>query len=306
MGWRELPKSQKYTIVIVLVVLLSTAVTLVVGAVTKEFQGRQNEITQIKSELNDLMLAEMELDGGKASTQLEQEKHALEQLLPPKLGALMLLKNAMANYQSKRPIEFILLKPLEVEVGEIHEAIDGSAIYGPSLLPVRIKFISDYTETVRYLSYLEKQNWLLSTRNLSIRRSSESRGKLEAEVVVAISLAAGEGENQQDTVDLDLVPTVDIKREASNESDITEIKGLMFGSLNERNVRRSSPKTKLVSGGSLPFEVEGMWQKGVVVGGLLYKVGQRIKGWKIVAINASDSEVVFAHGNSQTTVKVEQ
>jgi len=305
MGWRELPKSQKFTLVIVIVVLLSTAITLAVGAVNKEFQGRQNEITQIKSELNDLMLAEMELDGGKASIQLEQEKHALEQLLPPKLGALMLLKNAMANYQSERPIEFILLKPLEVEVGEIHEAKDGSAIYGPSLLPVRIKFISDYTETVRYLSYLEKQDWLLSTRNLSIKRSTESRGKLEAEVIVAISLAAGEGENQQDAVDLDLVPTVDIKREATNKSDITEIKGLMFGSMNERNVR-TSPKTKLVSGGSLPFEVEGMWQKGVVVGGLLYKVGQSIKGWKIVAINVSGSEVVFAHGNSQTTVKVEQ
>jgi len=305
MGWRELPKSQKYTIVIVLVVLLSTAVTLVVGAVTKEFQGRQNEITQIKSELNDLMLAEMELDGGKASIQLTQEKRDLEQLLPPKLGALILLKNAMANYQSKRPIEFILLKPLEVEVGEIHEAQDGSAIYGPSLLPVRIKFISDYTETVRYLSYLEKQNWLLSTRNLSIQRSTESRGKVEAEVVVAISLAAGEGENQQHTVDLDLVPSVDIKREVSNESDITEIKGIMFGSINERRVR-TPRRTKLVSGGSLPFEVEGMWQKGVVVGGLLYKVGQSIKGWKIMAINVSDSEVVFAHGNSQTTVKVEQ
>ena len=305
MGWRELPKSQKFTLVIVLVVLLSTAITLAVGAVNKEFQGRQNEITQIKSELNDLMLAEMELDGGKASIQLEEEKHSLEQLLPPKLGALMLLKNAMANYQSERPIEFILLKPLEVEVGEIHEAKDGSAIYGPSLLPVRIKFISDYTETVRYLSYLEKQNWLLSTRNLSIRRSSESRGKLEAEVVVAISLAAGEGENQQHTVDLDLVPSVDIKREVSNESDITEIKGIMFGSINERRVR-TPRRTKLVSGGSLPFEVEGMWQKGVVVGGLLYKVGQSIKGWKIMAINVSDSEVVFAHGNSQTTVKVEQ
>ena len=305
MGWRELPKSQKFTLVIVLVVLISTAITLAVGAVNKEFQVRQNEITQIKSELNDLMLAEMELDGGKASIQLEQEKQALEKLLPPKLGALMLLKNAMANYQSKRPIEFVLLKPLEVEVGEIHEAKDGSAIYGPSLLPVRIKFISDYTETVRYLSYLEKQNWLLSTRNLSVKRSTESRGKLEAEVIVAISLAAGEEESHQDTVDLDLVPTVDIKREAKSESDVTEIKGLMFGSLNERNVRRS-PRTKLVSGGSLPFEVEGMWQKGVVVGGLLYKVGQRIKGWKIVAINLLDSEVVFAQGNSQTTVKVEQ
>jgi len=305
MGWRELPKGQKVTLVIVIVVFLSTAITFAVGAVNKEFQGRQNEIAQIKSELNDLMLAEMELDGGKASIKLTQEKRDLEQLLPPKLGALMLLKNAMANYQSKRPIEFILLKPLEVEVGEIHEAKDGSAIYGPSLLPVRIKFVSDYTETVRYLSYLEKQNWLLSTRNLSVKRSSESRGKLEAEVIVAISLAAGEKESHQNTLDLDLVPTVDIKRETKSKSDNTEIKGLMFGSLNERNVR-GSPKTKLVSGGSLPFEVEGMWQKGVVIGGLLYKVGQGIKGWKIVAINLLDSEVVFAQGNSQTTVKVEQ
>ena len=305
MGWRELPKGQKVTLVIVIVVFLSTAITFTVGAVNKEFQGRQNEIAQIKSELNDLMLAEMELDGGKASIKLTQEKRDLEQLLPPKLGALMLLKNAMANYQSKRPIEFILLKPLEVEVGEIHEAKDGSAIYGPSLLPVRIKFVSDYTETVRYLSYLEKQNWLLSTRNLSVKRSSESRGKLEAEVIVAISLAAGEKESHQNTLDLDLVPTVDIKRETKSKSDNTEIKGLMFGSLNERNVR-GSPKTKLVSGGSLPFEVEGMWQKGVVIGGLLYKVGQGIKGWKIVAINLLDSEVVFAQGNSQTTVKVEQ
>jgi len=305
MSWQDLTKQQKLKLLLILLVIVSVGIMWVGSLIKKEFTDRQKEITQIHGELNDLALAELELDNGQAIEQLRSEKQTLEKMLPPKLGALMLLKNAMANYQSRNPIEFILLKPQEVQIGEITEAKDGSPIYGPSILPVRIRFVSDYTEMVRYLHYLENQNWLLTTKNLAVKSSSKVKEKLESEVVIAISLAAGERENSQNANDFDLIPAIGLQNKNSLVSEVIPTKGIMFGSLNERTVRRKAKKAQR-RGSSLPFQVEGLWQEGIVVDGELYREKQRVKGWKIVSINLTSGEVKFSHGNSKKTVKVEQ
>ena len=53
------------------------------------------------------------------------------------------------------------------------------------------------------------------------------------------------------------------------------------------------------------FDVDGLWQEGVVINGELYQVGQSVKAWTIKAINKKTDTVIVQQKQHIVRIQVE-
>ena len=310
--WQEIPRQQKIILIVVLIGLGLTILNIAVSPVLKHFDQSKQEISDIQLKLENLSAAELDLNSSSVE-KYEAERNALNSLLPEKINALTLLRMSILNYErANHDIEFVLLEPLDVEQGEMSEKEDGSAIYGPGLIPIRIKINSTFDDMVQYFNYLESQNWILSARTLDIKRHNNHSGKLSIDAVFTLALKMTDNKSQREmkTSSQFLVNNTN----KIVHVDRVEVKDIAFTTLsrevtvqrkkstkkNRRNIEKPKYKQKP------NFKVDGLWQNGVIVNGDLYNLNEKVQGWIVEKVDLLQNEVEFTKNQFSATIKVEQ